>query len=358
MKLLVTCPFWLWSLLSHELKKLWFSAENTFQTWTFVECDMKWMMKINYHSRLANKVYIQLAEWKTTSFDELFNLIKSCNYSQYTSNTNISIKAESKNSVLSSTRAIQSVSHKALLESIARFWITEKHIDDLLLVIDNNITRFYLNTSWTALYQRKYKKAVWEAPLKENLAVALLILSWRSVKAPLIDPFCWSWTIAIEAALLAKNIAPWSRRKFNFEFFKNYEQKNFTLIKNEAKNHEYTWEYSIIASDIDDKMLKIAKENAINAWVWDIISFKQADFLKTNYSFEWKAWIVWNPPYGKRLQINNLNLLYKKLENSFQNNIYWWWISSFPYQLKEQNNWTKKKLYNWADECNFYWRKN
>ena len=73
------------------------------------------------------------------------------------------------------------------------------------------------------LYQRGYKKEVWEAPLKENLAAALLILSWWKVKAPFIDPFCWSWTIAIEAALMAKNIAPWTWRKFNFEYFKNFE---------------------------------------------------------------------------------------------------------------------------------------
>ena len=358
MKLLITCPFWLWSLLSHELKKLGFSPENTFHTWTFVICDTKWMMKINYHSRLANKVYVQLAEWKTTNFDELFDLIKSCNYSQYTSNNNISIKVESKNSLLSSTRAVQSVSHKALLESIARFWVSEKHIDDLLLIIENNITRLYLNTSWSALYQRKYKKGVWEAPLKENLAAALLILSWWSVKSPLIDPFCWSWTIAIEAALMARNIAPWSWRRFNFEYFKNFEQKNFSLIKDEAKKHEFSWDYSITAYDLDPEMLEIAKANTDNAWVWNIIKFDQKNFLKTDFSSLWKSWIVCNPPYGKRLHSTELSSLYKKLESSFINKTYWWWISSYQYQLKDTNNWNIKKLYNWAEECNFYWRKN
>ena len=342
MELLITCPFWLWSLLSHEIKKIGYFPKSTFQTWTFVDGDMKAMMKINYHSRLANKVYIQLTEWKTTNFDELFNLIKSCDYSQYTSNSNISIKVETKNSILSSTRAIQSVSHKALLESISKFWVEEKHINDLLLIIDHDITKLYLNTS----------------SKEENLAAALLILSWWKVKAPFIDPFCWSWTIAIEAALMAKNIAPWTWRKFNFEYFKNFESKNFSTIKEEAKNQEFSWDYSISAYDIDSNMIRIAQSNAKNAWVLDLISFEQKDFLKTDINSQWKSWIVCNPPYGKRLHDVNLSLLYKKLESTFKNDIYWWWISSYQHTLKDISNWNSKKLFNWSEECNFYWRKN
>lgn len=356
MKLLVTCPFWLWSLLAHELKKLWFSPDSTFQTWTFVTTDMKWMMKINYHSRLANKVYLQLTEWKTTNFDELFNLIKKSNYSQYLSNTNVSIKVESKNSSLSSTRAIQSVSHKALLESISRFWIEGKHTNDLLLIITHDITKLYLNTSWSALYQRGYRKEVGEAPLKENLAAALLILSWWKFKYPLIDPFCWSGTIAIEAALMARNIAPWSWRKYSFENFKNFEIWNFSTIKKEAKEQEYSWEYRISAYDIDPKMVRIAESNAKNAWILDLISFKQIDFFDINFPYEWKSWIVCNPPYGKRLNEERLSQIYEKLENSLNHTTYWWWISSYPYKPKNLSNWWNKKLYNWAEECIFYWR--
>ena len=357
MRLLITSPFWLWSLLAHEIKKIWYQPDSTFQTGTFVTCDMKGMMAINYHSRIANKVYIQLVEWKASTFDELFDLIKSSSYSQYLSNTNISIKAESKSSLLSSTRAIQSVSHKALLESIHHFWVEEKHIDDLLLIIEHNIARLYLNTSWFALYQRGYRKEVWEAPLKENLAAALLVLSWWKVKAPLIDPFCWSWTIAIEAALIAKNIAPWSWRRFTFEHFKNFESRNFIAIKEEAKSKEFSWDYSISAYDIDANMIRIAKANAGNACVWDIISFKQSDFLNSPINIQWKSWILCNPPYGKRLQDNKLPLIYKKLEDNFKDDVYWGWISSYHYPLKNPSIRNQKKLYNWADECSFYWKK-
>lgn len=357
MRLLITCPYWLWSLLAHEIKKLGFNPDSTFQTGTFVTCDMKGMMEINYHSRLANKVYVQLTEWRGMNFDELFNLIKTCNYSQYLSNTNISIKVESKNSKLSSIRAIQSVSHKALLESISRFWTDEKHVNDLLLIIDYDIAKLYLNTSWAALYQRWYKKDIWEAPLKENLAAALLILSWWKFKSPIIDPFCWSWTIAIEAALMAKNIAPWTWRRFNFEYFKNYEHWNFTIIKEEAKKQEFSWDYTINAYDIESNMISIAKSNANNAWILDIINFKESDFLKTSFDFPWDSWIVCNPPYWKRLRDDKLFLIYEKLDKIYTNSFYGGWISSYNYTPRNSSNWNKKKLYNWADECTFYWRK-
>ena len=357
MRLLITSPFWLGGLLAHEIKKMWYQPESTFQTGTFVNCDMRGMMAINYYSRIANKVYIQLIEWKVSTFDELFNLIKASNYAQFLSNTNVSLKVETKHSLLSSTRAVQSVSHKALLESIHHFWVEEKYTDDLLLIIDHNIAKLYLNTSWSALYQRGYRKEVGEAPLKENLAAALLILSWWKVKTPLIDPFCWSWTIPIEAALLAKNIAPWKWRRFNFEHFKNFENKNFSTIKEEAKSKEFSWDYSITAYDIDSNMIKIAKTNAENAWIWNIISFKQSDFLKSAVTIQWKSWIICNPPYGKRLQDNKLPILYKKLEDIFKDDIYWGRISSYRYSLKDSSIWNEKKLYNWAEECTFYWKK-
>ena len=233
MNLLITCPFGLWSLLANELKKIWLTPRDTFQTGTFLTTDMYNMMRINFWSRLANKVFIELASGEAKDFNQLFNLIKWSAYGQYLSNTKLSLKIQTKNSMLSASRAIQSVAHKALLESIANFWKEESFTTELLLSIENNKAHLYLNSSWTALYQRGYKTQAWEAPIKENLAVALLLLANRKFKSPLIDPFCWSGTIAIEGALLAKNIAPWSRRNFAFEKFKNFEA--WTFEKNQAR---------------------------------------------------------------------------------------------------------------------------
>jgi len=357
MEILVTCPFWLGSLLSQELKRLWFFTEKTFQTWTFLTSDMDGVMKINYLSRLANKVFIKITWGEAKNFDELFDVIKNSEYSQYSSNKSLSLKVECKDSILSSTRAIQSVAHKAVLENISHFWKEEKYIEELLLINDHNYVSLYLNSSWKALYQRGYKINWWEAPLKENLAVALLLLAWWKFKSPLYDPFCWSWTIAIEAALLAKNIAPWKWRHFAFEHFKNFNHWGFLTIKQEAENKIFNWEYTIYTSDIDENILNIAMENVKRAWVEDLINIKKSDFLGQSIPQDEKTWIICNPPYGKRIKSNELNIIYNKLRNSFNGNIYWGWISSIEEKNLNKEVFCNKKLFNWADSCNFYRRK-
>jgi 23S rRNA G2445 N2-methylase RlmL len=103
-------------------------------------------------------------------------------------------------------------------------------------------------------------------------------------------------------------------------------------------------------------MVRIAESNAKNAWILDLISFKQIDFFDINFPYEWKSWIVCNPPYGKRLHEKRLSQIYEKLDNFFNYTNYWWWISSYPYKPKDLSNWWNKKLYNWAEECIFYWR--
>ena len=357
MNLLITCPFGLWSLLANELKKIWLTPRDTFQTGTFLTTDMYNMMKINFWSRLANKVFIELASGEAKDFNQLFNLIKWSTYGQYLSNTKLSLKIQTKNSMLSASRAIQSVAHKALLESIANFWKEENFTTELLLSIENNKAHLYLNSSWTALYQRGYKTQAWEAPIKENLAVALLLLANRKFKSPLIDPFCWSGTIAIEAALLAKNIAPWSRRNFAFEKFKNFEAWTFEKIKQDAKAWIFKNKYTIFASDIDTQMINIAQNNAKRANVDDIITFQQKNFLTSNFHAEENTRIITNPPYGKRIKNQNLENIYTRLNDTFEWNIFWGWISTYSINKTKEERRNEKKLFNGNEQCYFQWRK-
>lgn len=123
-----------------------------------------------------------------------------------------------------------------------------------------------LNTTGESLHKRGYKKATGEAPINEALAAGLLLLSGRKFSEPLYDFFCGSGTIVIEAALLAKNIAPGMFRKFAFQGFARYDQTTFDKEFESAKNKMMlTKEHSIIASDIDPTMISIAQENAKHA---------------------------------------------------------------------------------------------
>lgn len=356
MKLLVSCPYGLWSLLANEIKKIWLPCYDTFHSGTFVITDMIGMMKINLRSRLGNKVFIKLTEGKCISFDQLFNLVEKSAYPLYTSNNNLSIKVQTKNSILSSTRTIQSIAHKALLTSIANFWKEEKETVELFITIENNIMRLYLNSSGKSLHQRAWRKETWAAPIKENLAVALLLLAWRRFKSPLIDPFCGSGTIAIEAALLAKNIAPGLKRHFAFEHFKNFEKQNFEQLKTETQSKTFNGNYHITACDKDPQLIEIARKNAKKAWVAESICFETKDFLQANYQNTEKTRIITNPPYGKRLQSHEINRLYQKLEASYTQEIYGWFISTIATNL-DKKHWSEKKLFNGNEKCSFWRRK-
>lgn len=314
-------------------------------------------MRINFFSRIANKVYLEIATWYAQNFDQLFDLVKKSNYSQYLSNSKISLKVQTKNSQLSSVRTIQSVAHKALLESIAQFWKEEPFSTDFFLMLEDNIAHLYLNTSGAALYQRWYRQQTGSAPIKENLAAAILLLSSWKFKSQLIDPFCGSGTIAIEAALLAKNIAPWTWRSFAFETFKNYENWTFQSIKNQAKDQIFHGEYQIAGYDNDPKMITLAQENARQAGVADLITFEVRDFLKTDFSSQQKSRIVTNPPYGKRLWNQDLEACYKKLLVSFTDNIFGGWISSYPVGELPKELWNQKKLFNGDEPCSFFSRR-
>lgn len=357
MELLITSPFGLGSLLAQELKKLWFQPYGTFASGSFLRTDMQGMMTINLRSRLANKVFIQLAEGKAETFDQLFDLVKKSDYGQFLSNTKISLKVQTKHSQLSSSRSIQSIAHKALLESIQQFGQEREEVSELLLVIDKNLAKLYLNSSGPALHQRGYRLQTGTAPIKENLAAALLLLAnWR-FKSPLLDPFCGSGTIAIEAALLARNIAPGRWRSFAFEQFKNFEAWTFEAIKQEAKAKEFHGKYQISAFDKDTKMLAIAKANAEKAGVADTIHFEVKDFLKADFPAEESSWLITNPPYGKRLNTQDLAPLYEKLLASYQGNWQWGYITSYPLAPMGKDTWNEKKLFNGDEECSFWWRK-
>ena len=261
MKLLITCSFWLGSLLAQELKRLKLVPFDTFSRGCWVETDLKGMYQINLWSRLANKVYIQLVSGEARTFDQLFDLIRKSDYSQRTSNTNITLKVNIQSSQLSSQRTVQSVAHKALLESIARIGKQQENTDELMLFLEKNQCWLYLNSSWKALYQRGYRTQAGSAPLKENLAAAMVLLSGWKFKSPLVDYFAGAGTILMEALLVAKNIAPGSHRQFAFQHFEN---KNLPLRENllqEAKNQIFSGQYQLTWYDIDPKMTFSSEKN-------------------------------------------------------------------------------------------------
>lgn len=363
MQILITCPFGCASLLSKELKRLNLPLIESHPTAVLSEWQWEDIYRINLWSRIANKVYAVLWEEKIVNFDQLFDFVLSLSWnSLFDQNGQFSLHATTKNSQIMSEKSLVSVTHKAILTSLN---ISENSIQDdnksqeVFLFMSWDRLKVCVNTSWASLHQRWWRTETWAAPLKENLAAAIILLAWWKFNKPLIDPFCGSGTIAIEAACLARNIAPWKHRNFDFQKFKNFDFNVWNKLLLDAKNSEFTNDYHIVARDIDEKMVKIARENAEHAWVTDCITFEHQDFMSWLMLFEWDFWIVTNPPYWKRLSANDdLSPLYEKLAN-YLKTCYWWVISSYPGmdKLFNSKHFSHKQLFNWADEVDFYWKK-
>lgn len=360
--------------MSSELKRLWFQIDKTFDTWVYLETDLRWIYQINIWSRIANKVYLLLAEWESQTFDQLFDITaKFPNRSEYISHIDeISISVSTKKSLLNSAKTIQSISHKAIINSIQS---QEKNQNpspaeqetplirgakiekkEILIHIENDHAQIFVNTSWKALYQRWYRTATGDAPIKENIAAAMILLTWWKFKENFIDPFCGSWTLPIEAAMIAKNMAPGTNRNFSFQYFQNYNQPLFDSLIQEAKSKIFDAKYSIFWYDKDEEMIKISNENARNAGVEDVVVFAQSDYL--DLQIPEKSRIISNPPYGNRLKPEDIDSLYHKLATDYK--FASGWIITTFLEFKnfiDEKMRSRKMLYNGPSECDFRYKK-
>ena len=360
---------WVESIAKKEIEKQWAKIEEVVDRLVIFSWPVELIPRINYWSRVWNKMYILLAESENIdNFDKLYDLINWVFWKKFFKKSfPILVKATSIRSELTSIPTIQKIWKKAIINSLTNnSWEFIKEdqnlekMDILILTIDNKV-RILLNTSWEALHKRWYRTDAWEAPIKESLAAAIILLSnWR-FKENFYDPFCWSWTIAIEALMIAKNIAPWLKRKFAFE---NLWLISYEVSENEralARNKTFDWEYKIFASDVDSKMIKIAKQNTINAWLKENeIIFEEKDY-KELLNEDLKGSLASNPPYWFRLKNEDFKSIYKNIDKLFRINpeLKWWIITSFLEfdNLIKLDNYKKRKLYNWWELCYFYRRK-
>jgi len=368
MKFLITCSAWLEKITKQEVVKQWWNIELVKDRLIFFSWNINLIPKVNLYSRTWNKVYIVLWEWwNIDNFDKLYNLINKISWDKYIQKDHpIKVKATSIKSTLTSTPAIQKITKKSIIDKYSNnSWKTvfENNLLDeqeiLTFLIDDNCY-ILLNTSWETLYKRWYKTQTWEAPIKESLAAWLILLSNWNFNETFYDFTCWSWTICIEALMIAKNIAPWLNRKFAFEK-RNFIPSNLLIEEKEiAKSKIYNnKKYNIYGSDIDETIIKIAKQNAKNAWLENEIIFEKKDLI--DYKSLPLSWLlISNPPYWLRLDNYNLDEIYKNIwlilkKNS---NLRWWVITSYN-NFTNLVTWLKlknKKLYNWNEMCYFYYK--
>lgn len=320
--------------------------------------------KCNVNLRTADRVYINLAGFNTETFDGLCDNIYEVEWEKILpQNAKFIINAKSVASTLFALSAIQSVTKKAIVDRLKnRLKAATLSEDGAEYRIDVNFYKndviVTLDTSGAGLHKRGYRAEVGEAPLKETLAAAIILLSNWKYDLPFIDPFCGSGTLPIEAALIATNTAPSINRSFSFEAWDN-APKTADAAREQAKQLiDNSTKLRISGFDINSEATKLAVRHAANAGVAEHIHFQTADMRTVSSRFS-KGVIITNPPYGERLMTESeVVTLYRDLGKMYRSLDNWSLHAITSYGNFERVFGCRaaktRKLYNAQLECRLY----
>ena len=360
----VPCLFGLEGIASDELKRLEIpgvQAENGRVLFTGGVAEMA---KANVCLRTGERILLILAEFTAKTFEELFQGVYKTNLEDFIpADGQFPVKGHCLNSQLMSVPDCQAIVKKAasrrLGEKYKISWLPETGVKyQLQFSIMQDKVTLYLDTSGAGLHKRGYRAVGNEAPLRETLAAAMVILTRYRGRDFFWDPFCGSGTIPIEAALIAKNRAPGLKRHFAAEAYAWSDQAIWENIREEAKAKEFKGDYRILGSDNDPKCVSLSMANARKAGVADTITFQDGDATKMSLPAQ-SGIIVCNPPYGQRmLEQQSAQRLYAALGRHLKFADGWkkYIITSEPefehYFGRRADK--KRKLYNGMIKCDYY----
>ena len=305
--LIATSAMGLEALVAKEVRELGYECQVDNGRILF-QGDEKAIAKSNLWLRTADRVRLKIGEFKATTFDELFEKTKALPWEKFLpENAEFPVSGKSVKSKLFSVSDCQSIVKKAIVERMKKHYKKEGWFEEngplfkIEVALHKDIALLTIDTSGSGLHKRGYRVAQGEAPIKETLAAALVMLTNWTPDRPFVDPFCGSGTLPIEAALMGQNIAPGFNREFVSENWHWIPSSVWDEVRLEAEDlANYDQPLDITGSDIDHRLVKIAQENAFEAGLGDLISFKQMrvqDFTTTKQY----GVIVGNPPYGERL---------------------------------------------------------
>ncbi|MEI2404310.1 THUMP domain-containing class I SAM-dependent RNA methyltransferase [Niallia taxi] len=288
--------------------------------------DEKAIARCNMWLRTADRVKIIVGEFKATTFDELFEKTKALNWQDYLPvNAQFPVAGKSVKSKLFSVSDCQAIVKKAIVNKLSTNynktgWLEENGaMFKIEISMLKDVATLTIDTSGHGLHRRGYRVGQGEAPIKETLAAALIQLTNWTPDRPFADPFCGSGTIAIEAALIGQNIAPGFNREFISEEWDWMNEKIWDEVRMEAEDlANYDQPLDITGTDIDHRMVKIAGENAFEAGLGELVTFKQMQ-VRDFTTMKENGVIVGNPPYGERLGDKpSVQKMYQEMGQAFE----------------------------------------
>ncbi len=363
-ELVATCLFGLEKFLGEEIDSLGYERVSTIDGRVTFRGPISAIARANLFLRYAEKVFVHMGSFPATSFEELFQGVKSLEWERWIGPDDaFPVKGHSVRSVLKSIPDCQSIVKKAVVDRLSaeygESWFSEEgaklQIEFFLL---SDRAQLLIDTSGAPLYKRGYRVNTGEAPIRETLAAALCRIARPREDVLFWDPFCGSGTIAIEAAMMMKGIAPGIHRSFAAEDFLDLPEKIWIDARDEARSMEKKTDFEAFASDISPEMVEMAKINAASAGVSDRIRFfpKNALGIETHGR---RGTIVCNPPYGERMDSHEEALrLYSAM------GAHWKKLDSWQiYVITSDENFQKhygrradnvRKLYNGMLKCFYY----
>ncbi|MEO9596109.1 THUMP domain-containing class I SAM-dependent RNA methyltransferase [Rhodopirellula bahusiensis] len=305
--LIVPCAFGLEAIVKRELKGLGIDASISDSGRVSFRGSHESICRANLWLRTADRILIRVAEFPAADFDALFDTTREINWGKLLSpNAAFPVTGRSIKSTLTSVPACQRSVKKAIVEAMMRDHGTSELPEtgplykvDVALVKD--VATLTIDTTGRSLHRRGYRTHISAAPLKETLASAMVLLSYWRAGRPLIDPFCGSGTIAIEAARIGRKMAPGLEREFACQAWPEFSAELWSDSRATAANQSLPpLEEKILASDIDGRVLTAARDNSIRAAVQDDIHFQAMPVHEVSSKKQFGC-VITNPPYGQRI---------------------------------------------------------
>ena len=365
-KIIATAAMGIEALVAKEVRALGYECEVDNGKVIF-EGDELAIARCNLWLRTADRIKVQVGQFKARTFDELFEQTKALNWGDYlTVDAQFPVSGKSVKSKLFSVSDCQSIVKKAIVDSMKKHynkttgWLEETgstfKIEVALL---KDVATLTIDASGAGLHKRGYRVGQGEAPLKETLAAALIMLTPWNADRPFVDVFCGSGTIAIEAALIGQNIAPGFNRDFLSEEWPWMSASIWEKAREEAEDlANYDQVLDIAGHDIDHRMVKVAEQNAFEAGLGDLIQFKQMQVRDFTTPKEYGI-IIGNPPYGERLSDRpSVEKMYAEMGEAFSKLDTWSIYMLTSHEQFEQyygkKATKKRKLFNGFIKTDYY----
>lgn len=377
LELIATATFGLEAVVKREIQNLGYTVIRTEDGRVTYQGDERAIVRSNLWLRTADRVYLRIGELDAKTFEELFQQIKGVPWEKWIPvDGAFPVVGTSVKSTLHSVPSCQSIIKKAIVSRLSDFYCVDRFEESgaeyrvRFSILKDHVT-VMMDTSGSGLHKRGYRVRDVAAPMKETLAAALVQLSyWRDgAMRPekyrsdpprmLVDTCCGSGTILIEAAMMARNIAPGLNRSFASM---NWDWIPESLWKEERKKAfqevDYDGELLIKGFDIDERAVEAARENAEEAGVGDDIRISKMDMKKFRAEEE-HGIIITNPPYGERIgDDEKIQRIYRKLADILENRPTWsLFLITTDKKLEEalgRKADRRRKLYNGRLETQYY----